>query len=918
MARQTEGTDEQKVREPLLRLALDLSRLSPLTLWRALTPEERHAAVAAFLRRREMFSEYGDGRQSLVDIVASARNMRAKTVASWSDEKLAAAAGTTSLEGYGLLRVHVLGSFHLEERAELLAAFLDSLGFNHENGLLVEEQRRDVPATKEETHRAADILLEQHDINELITYFLVLILQHEIFTTDLAGWLSAYASTLERASLEEQEEPLPTREPGDAVPERVDEFTTLDRQLIRTIVDAAQSVEGAFSTDELDDLVQEVVELNSSRHRSYFHLGFSDSVLLRQPREQLPAENEDRIQWYWAGYLSGLARRREWIRIVELYDRHRVIRGLGVTGRGPSHAAVEVVARALWECDRPGDLAGFVSPEAIVRQDSRTLFPFLKEKGTELLRMDRASEARAIFERLERAVDMLENRGVDTRLPVFLEVRRRQAHCLRQLGEMRRAAELLEDVLTVERDDDVRAMVLSDLGLIEAGVRRLAEVRLPQSQENLSTIRENLERGEARFRASSELRTHRAAHGHYCLGVLAMLRTRYDDAVAHFDQALSTFESEPNRYRPGELLGHARLYLALSICLAPEPMRMPRAVEIIENSLEEGFEVPGYLLANLLTGLELRSAELAREVAEELLVCQGHDSLDAAIASPAARTSHSIASALLTRAQDGNRGFSQARDYRTVLPLLLEQERHEEAASVLDSLEELALRGVGDDEFLELLSDEANFDGAWSLEDARWSRVTCLESVGRFEEAASILTEMFHSWISQARYEAEAEARGLVERIEGYGLEEEWHLSLERRLERLQAEDAPAPPASEAADRKLVRILFVGGDEERQGPHVDAVLAAVEQRDPNVRVEFVLEGWDSNWGRTLDTIQARLPSFHGVVIMRYIRTEFGRRLRKSIEIPWVQCSGAGRGTMANSICLAADLARRYRRGGTND
>ncbi|MGH7563092.1 MAG: hypothetical protein ACREK5_01535 [Gemmatimonadota bacterium] len=59
-------------------------------------------------------------------------------------------------------------------------------------------------------------------------------------------------------------------------------------------------------------------------------------------------------------------------------------------------------------------------------------------------------------------------------------------------------------------------------------------------------------------------------------------------------------------------------------------------------------------------------------------------------------------------------------------------------------------------------------------------------------------------------------------------------------------------------------------------------------------------------------MQRKLPGHDGVVIMRFVRTEFGRRLRGSLgDTPWRQCAVAGRRAMIESILLVADAARRH-------
>jgi hypothetical protein len=43
--------------------------------------------------------------------------------------------------------------------------------------------------------------------------------------------------------------------------------------------------------------------------------------------------------------------------------------------------------------------------------------------------------------------------------------------------------------------------------------------------------------------------------------------------------------------------------------------------------------------------------------------------------------------------------------------------------------------------------------------------------------------------------------------------------------------------------------------------------------------------------------------------MRFIRTEFGKKLRKALDVPWTHCAGAGRATIRRSVIRAAQWGR---------
>jgi sulfite reductase alpha subunit-like flavoprotein len=73
-----------------------------------------------------------------------------------------------------------------------------------------------------------------------------------------------------------------------AVP--TDPFTSVDRMLIHAGADSAQEVEGAPDPLTVEDMLEEVLELNGSRHESFFPRGFVDALQDREWRAELLAE----------------------------------------------------------------------------------------------------------------------------------------------------------------------------------------------------------------------------------------------------------------------------------------------------------------------------------------------------------------------------------------------------------------------------------------------------------------------------------------------------------------------------------------------------------------------------------------------------------------------------------------------------
>lgn len=891
----------------LLRLSRVPNETTPYQLWKALSEEERTTAAKAYW-------DSESNRSSLVEEIATTFNFRKETVREWEADKAAHYARHLRPHHPPLLR-GLLVRLHIPPRHEMLERFLDQLGIPHRGGHLAEEADQ-VQVEEAQVRRAADRLREEFPFDQVVTYFLTLIALRQDFAPGLDRWLRVNVTDIHESTDAHEEDVSEEPVETEGGPARSDgfmagEFTTLDRRMIRTVVDVAQGIEGAPTEDELDDLVGELIQLNSERHRSYFHAGFRDVVLGRPVPDEIPAQNQARLRWYWAGYLSGLGRKGEWGRIVELFDSEQAVRdaGRGSSGAGPM--AAQLIFDALRRADRPGEAAAYLNAKTVVANPA--LLHVMRFVGTDLLREDRAAEARPLFDLLGDVVDRLEEIGVDTSAPLFLEILRRRAHCYRQLGESQRATELLNELLRRESDPGVRTMAETDLGLIDGGFRRLSDLVIPEDAERRQLLLESLEQGEPRFERAAEADVQYAAHGRFCLGVLELLRDNHEAAASDLDVALSVFESDPERYRHGNLLANTRLYLACAIAEDLQTGRNPKVAELVRKGHEGGGKLPRSMLSTVLAALALTSDELAQEVAESVLRAHGEALLDMLADSDAAARSEMITSALLERAEDEDRGeTARVTDYRRVLPLLLEQKRHDEAARVLDQMEGAARQGIGRVEFEGLLRQPENYEPVWEQQDAFWARIQCLEADGTYQDALALLEEKFHEVLSTERFGYLEEAEALLEQMATYAPSEDRIVGLRPRLE-AERESAEVGEPETADEPRRVRLLFVGGNETQEQYDAD-IRKELDDEGARIDVTFLHTGWSSNWGRHLETVKRELPTHDGLVLMRFMRTELGRQIRRvNDDLPWRGCYGTGKRAMKDSIKSAASRARRHLR-----
>ena len=889
---------------PVRRLLKNPDRLNALSLWRVLDEDERAAAARDALER-------GDLHEQLVGIIAEARNFRAVTVRKWPNARIVEAMQTVPLRDGAT--AHLLLSTHLENGLREISVDFPGAGVL---------QEALVDASEEAVRLAADRLVASHGVRLALVCLLTRALVHRTLTAPLRAWWRDFSS------VGPADEPVSAGELDDSSTAEIDvpagsdrtrqlSFTTLDRVLMQAAEDARQSVFGALDEDGIDDAVDELLHLNGSRHRSCFHAGFRDALFGRKLQGQQFAHNASRVRWYWAGAVEGWVRSESWSRITESYDEHPVVRQLG-NGEDPaSSSAIEHVVRALHQEGRIAELQTFVKERAIVSSRSPIRFcQLLLDIGTESLRAGGAAEARAILELLLRAEDEFHKDGSPPHASLFLQARRRKAHCLRQLGEHLAARDLLLNLLECDPAPNVQAMVHADLGLLEGHFALLADVRLPVAREDLEDIADRLVKGEEHFRTAVKRKVPYAAHGYYCLGVLALAREEYEAAEGFLEQARAHFRSRPKSY-PATLIVQADLYLGIARAHSESAEKLSSASTLIVAGLEAGgAPFPRKLLASTVEVLGLGTDASLAEVAAQMLAVGDDDTIDALAGIDALNSCFPLADALLKRASRLNRpADGAAADLRCALRGFLQSGDRNKAERVLDKLEVHAVRGAGVNDFIALLGAPKLYEPAWSREDAAVSRVRCYASRGEFEDAINELRPLFHRYMTEAeigKANALEDAAGVLDVISGYGLDRAYSEDLERRYHAVTALADDGEAAAPAGQRR--RVLVVGGDEThaKAGSRVRNLVAA---RGENVEITFVYPGWSSNWARFAEKVERAVGEHHAIVIMRFIRTHFGRWIRKECgerNVPWRFCWSGGSGAIAEAVLDAAHAGRAAR------
>src|SRR4051812_502487 len=173
-----------------LRPALTALAAAPTTttvrkLWKALTAEERSMAITAAMAD----DPEGWVKNTTRAAVAKALKFRPQTVSTWPRQKLVTEAARLPLDDVQLLSAYIV-DLHLGHRRPMMAAFLDELGIANDNGRIDSETTEVGPQDPARVRRAADAVAARFPSDEVVTYFLTLLLQDAGVWSGLSDWLA--------------------------------------------------------------------------------------------------------------------------------------------------------------------------------------------------------------------------------------------------------------------------------------------------------------------------------------------------------------------------------------------------------------------------------------------------------------------------------------------------------------------------------------------------------------------------------------------------------------------------------------------------------------------------------------------------------------------------------------------------------
>jgi hypothetical protein len=233
----------------------------------------------------------------------------------------------------------------------------------------------------------------------------------------------------------------------------------------------------------------------------------------------------------------------------------------------------------------------------------------------------------------------------------------------------------------------------------------------------------------------------------------------------------------------------------------------------------------------------------------------------------------------------------------------------DQGENILDQMERIAEQAADlRSEFVALLEDHRNYSPAWDIADSVHARSKLYELDNNNVQGVALMHQLFFQLRNDDNPSFPTAGLQIIEHVEELGADHELLATLRRHLPADQTADDVSN--DECVLREIdVCITYIGGNETQVG--FEAKLRRrLAERFPKMELKTIFPGWSSNWVVYLEQVRGMLPKSDAVVLSKFVRTQFGRAVRRncSSDAPWWPCTGKGLNKIQASIEAAARWA----------
>ena len=707
-------------------------------------------------------------------------------------------------------------------------------------------------------------------------------------------------------------------------------YTPLGRLLISQAISSADGRQlGALSPEDYALMLEEFASLNTNHRPTWFQAGFSSALGL-VPKDFLidsKATNDWRKQYYLWGYIKGLSRanrtteireicQTEWPLIIEMF---RLNIGIDLF----EDVAREVIYANLDYAEELLSLSHRGSIRTVEHEIN--LLQMLDTESVKMLRNSEAPRAAAILRLAERRLKFILaqpdltpalTRAVSN---LGLGLRMGLAASYRIVGDFANAKQVLSQTpdeqlsLSASRN---QSRYFIQRALTESDTKRIEDVLLPRTTQERIAFARRFEPVLGHIDRAVKS-THPNPDARYLYAGIALAKEDYEGASSLLGQTRLGYEDRDDRQL---LIPQLRLQQAiLNFHLQNYSGIYESINELINNPYSWKLRAEEASLIVRVT-LETMPNELPRLL--DWLTSQP-DGAALLTKNELERVFQSLPSCSKQVARLSHRISNQVDRLAILLPILedaLIRSHAEDLEFILGEIDELRNRQSTEAHrmWAEFCRSNKYFRDYLGKFEANVSAISSLSLIPDTSDLVQVLISVLDEMLPITNFEDEANFSQLLSQLSSVApeyvniYEEDPRAAAPATYTRWEKSQA----ASDARESTPVRILFVGGNPERQSEINTNARSEIESKfGSKVELDFQIPGWGSNWMDVIQRIEQKLSKVDAVVLMPLTRTTFGQTLRRKLNdahVPRISCTAEGKTSSVRAIEEAVNIARRLR------
>jgi hypothetical protein len=692
------------------------------------------------------------------------------------------------------------------------------------------------------------------------------------------------------------------------------EFLLYEQEIIKALARGAISRSDSVDAEDAVEMARQVIDDAPGRARVFFLLGFAQALHRRKADlSGVNGLNQDRISWFFGGYVHGLARQTDSRAIVAfIKETPDMFRAFLEKSEHPAFAQTHgFISKALAEAEE-AELFRDLIFHGIFAFGELEQFTLLLQ-GSSMARELTSKRNYAEAIKLCSSLKSLAERLAKSKQPFFAtfarkdlkQLRRREAIAMLGEGDSEGARAAFGQI-AAEGNSHEKVEARAWIAMANAGLTDFFAVFPSQSRE---VFLRSGERMKAVLREISDQRVESAKRSptvSVCAGMAEYYLKNYSAALSHFKNAAESIMQEGRS-------ATSRAYLWIRF------MRSASQLMCMDFTLPEAivadFEaVAGSKIkpSSWFYGELVEPAALFPDTRLLPLVLTAIPDED--------REKHFIAyqnADLLSKDPQKRLAYAQwlpgsKRKKKDVFDQLCQVVRWDikavkvEAAEIaIDGLEQLAEES---DEFalglLDLVSEKGVVPDIMEEPAQLELRIRLLLRLKRDADAVQLMLERFRKAGTSSNAWQREQALELLTELKATGVDLSQVSVIAAKLAaEFESNNAENDVIASAGK---VRVIYVGGNEVQQRYEKD-IISELAIEHPNLSVDFVYPGWSSNWASVADGIKSRLGDYDGLVLSYFVRTIFGRTVRKMCTdaCPWWAAPGHGKASIKRGILAAA-------------